>query len=151
MMPKREVNAMSKGRAAKGKRETIPRTRTTSTGAQQFDRGAEAITNSAAKSSVRGVMPAWSAAMDKEFPGRGYDKMEARMVDVDKKLQEKLSAIDEAEHKRTIARNRSTFKDGGMVDYDAKMARLDYPGTKGVSMPDAGKQQLTGKGFRGTF
>ena len=43
------------------------------------------------------------------------------------------------------------YAKGGMVDYDAKMARLDYPGTKGVSMPDAGKQQLTGKGFRGTF
>lgn len=43
------------------------------------------------------------------------------------------------------------MKKGGMVDYDAKMARLDYPGTKGVSMPDAGKQQVTGKGFRGTF
>lgn len=43
------------------------------------------------------------------------------------------------------------MKKGGMVDYDAKMARLDYPGTKGVSMPDAGKQQITGKGFRGTF
>ena len=43
------------------------------------------------------------------------------------------------------------YAKGGMVDYDAKMARLDYPGTKGVSMPDAGKQQVTGKGFRGTF
>jgi len=43
------------------------------------------------------------------------------------------------------------MKDGGMVDYDAKAAMLDYPGTKGVSMPDGGKQQLTGKGFRGTF
>ena len=104
-MAKRDVNAISKGRAAKGKRETIPRTRTTSTGAQQFDRGGKAITNSAAKSYVRGAMPAWSAAMDREFPGRGYDKMEARMVDIDKELQEKLSAIDEAEHKSTMARN----------------------------------------------
>ena len=104
-MAKRDVNAISKGRAAKGKRETIPRTRTTSTGAQQFDRGAEAITNSTAKSYQRGAMPAWAAAMDREFPGRGYDKMEARMVDIDKELQEKLSAIDEAENKSTMARN----------------------------------------------
>ena len=43
------------------------------------------------------------------------------------------------------------YAKGGMVDYDAKMARLDYPGTKGVGMPTGGKQQLTGKGFRGTF
>ena len=109
-MAKREVNAVSKGRAAKGKRETIPRTRTTSTGAQQFDRGADAITNSAAKSYQRGVMPAWAAAMDKEFPGRGYDKMEARMVDIDKEHQEKMSAIDEAFHKRKMARNMSGVK-----------------------------------------
>jgi hypothetical protein len=43
------------------------------------------------------------------------------------------------------------YAKGGMVDYDAKVAMLDYPGTKGVGMPTGGKQQLTGKGFRGTF
>ena len=43
------------------------------------------------------------------------------------------------------------FAEGGMVDYDAKMARLDYPGTKGVGMPTGGRQQLTGKGFKGTY
>ena len=48
-------------------------------------------------------------------------------------------------------RPKKRFADGGMVDYDAKMARLDYPGTKGVGMPTGGRQQLTGKGFRGTF
>jgi hypothetical protein len=54
-----------------------------------------------------------------------------------------------------MRRREMGMKKGGMVkseaDYDAKVAELDYPGTKGVSMPDAGKQQLTGKGFRGTF
>ena len=54
-----------------------------------------------------------------------------------------------------MRRREKGMKKGGMVkseaDYDAKVAELDYPGTKGVSMPDAGKQQLTGKGFRGTF
>jgi hypothetical protein len=77
--------------------------------------------------------------------------MEADMAKIGKDLRQELSDVGEAAHKRKMARNRGTFKDGGMVDYDAKMARLDYPGTKGVSMPDAGKQQLTGKGFRGTF
>jgi len=144
-MPKREVNAMSKGRAAKGKRETIPRTRTTSTGAQQFDRGPETIPTFA------GSGAAFAASMDKKYPGRGYDEMEADMAKIGKDLRQELSDVGEAAHKRKMARNRGTFKDGGMVDYDAKMARLDYPGTKGVSMPDAGKQQLTGKGFRGTF
>jgi hypothetical protein len=43
------------------------------------------------------------------------------------------------------------YAKGGMVDYDAKVAMLDYPGTKGVGMPTGGRQQLTGKGFRGTF
>lgn len=43
------------------------------------------------------------------------------------------------------------YAKGGMVDYDAKVAMLDYPGTKGVGMPTGGKQQVTGKGFRGTF
>lgn len=105
-MAKRDVNAISKGRAAKGKRETIPRTRTTSTGAQQFDRGPEAVRNVGKGSYEKpGVLPAWAAAMDKEYPGRGYDEMEARMVDLGKEYQEKMSAIDEAAHKRTMARN----------------------------------------------
>lgn len=43
------------------------------------------------------------------------------------------------------------YAKGGMVDYDAKVAMLDYPGTKGVGMPTGGRQQVTGKGFRGTF
>ena len=145
-MPKREVNAMSKGRAAKGKRETIPRTRTTSTGAQQFDRGPETITGLGL---IAGAP--WAASMDKKYPGRGFDELEADMAKLDREHRQGMADISEAVHKRKMARNRGTFKDGGMVDYDAKMARLDYPGTKGVSMPDAGKQQLTGKGFRGTF
>ncbi len=48
-------------------------------------------------------------------------------------------------------RPKKKFADGGMVDYDAKVAMLDYPGTKGVGMPTGGRQQVTGKGFRGTF
>lgn len=39
----------------------------------------------------------------------------------------------------------------GASDYDAKMAELDYPGTKGVSLPDSGKQQLSGFKFSGTY
>lgn len=61
-----------------------------------------------------------------------------------------LGMMKKPMRRREMAREMG-MKKGGMVDYDAKMARLDYPGTKGVSMPDAGKQQVTGKGFRGTF
>lgn len=110
-MAKSKVNAISKGRAAKGKRETTPRTRTTATGAQQFDRGPEAVRNVGKGAYEKpGMLPAWSAAMDKKYPGRGYDEMEARMVDRDKEYQEKMSAIDEAKHKRTIARNMRGVK-----------------------------------------
>ena len=98
-MAKRDVNAISKGRAAKGKRETIPRTRTTSTGAQQFDRGPETVPTFAGSGS------AWSAAMDKRFPGSGYDKMEADMAKHEKKLRQEYSDINEAKHKRKMAIN----------------------------------------------
>ena len=55
------------------------------------------------------------------------------------------------EMEREMERDDNVYAKGGMVDYDAKVAMLDYPGTKGVGMPTGGKQQLTGKGFRGTF
>ena len=105
-MPKREVNAISKGRAAKGQRED--------------------------------VSPEWQ---------------EHDTLPLSRQTFYQAASDAELARERRKGRNRgrNTFKDGGMVDYDAKMARLDYPGTKGVSMPDAGKQQLTGKGFRGTF
>jgi hypothetical protein len=108
MMPKREVNAMSKGRAAKGKRETA----------------GDPIT-------------AYPRAL--------------RRGETDKKYLGVLDRINRAAAGMPQKEDASMYAKGGMVDYDAKMARLDYPGTKGVSMPDAGKQQLTGKGFRGTF
>jgi hypothetical protein len=37
------------------------------------------------------------------------------------------------------------------ADYDAKMAELDYPGTKGVALPQSGKQQVSGFKFSGTY
>lgn len=55
------------------------------------------------------------------------------------------------EMEREMERDDNGYAKGGMVDYDAKVAMLDYPGTKGVGMPTGGRQQLTGKGFRGTY
>ena len=97
-MAKRDVNAISKGRAAKGKRETIPRTRTTSTGAQQFDRGPETITGLIAGAP-------WAASMDKKYPGRGYDELEADMAKLDREHRQGMADISEAVHKRKMARN----------------------------------------------
>jgi hypothetical protein len=37
------------------------------------------------------------------------------------------------------------------ADYDAKMSELDYPGTKGVALPESGKQQVSGFKFSGTY
>jgi len=37
------------------------------------------------------------------------------------------------------------------ADYDAKMSQLDYPGTKGVALPQSGKQQVSGFKFSGTY
>lgn len=37
------------------------------------------------------------------------------------------------------------------ADYDSKMSRLDYPGSKGVAMPIEGKQQVSGFKFSGTY
>ena len=36
-------------------------------------------------------------------------------------------------------------------DYDSKMSGLEYPGTKGIAMPDEGKQQVSGFKFSGTY
>jgi hypothetical protein len=105
MMPKK-MNAMSRGRAAKGSRELRE---------------------------MRGVRESSDAAM--RFQGEELER--------ERMLTKEPVLIPPMRPKK--------FMSGGMVGYDAKMARLDYPGTKGVSMPDAGKQQLTGKGFRGTF
>ena len=38
-----------------------------------------------------------------------------------------------------------------MAKYDAKMSELDYPGTKGVALPEAGKQQVSGFKFSGEY
>jgi hypothetical protein len=35
--------------------------------------------------------------------------------------------------------------------YDAKMSELDYPGTKGMALPESGKQQVSGLKFSGTY
>ena len=37
------------------------------------------------------------------------------------------------------------------ANYDAKMSELDYPGTKGVALPESGKQQVSGFKFSGTY
>jgi hypothetical protein len=37
------------------------------------------------------------------------------------------------------------------VDYDDKMSKLDYPGTKGIATPIEGKQQVSGFKFSGTY
>jgi hypothetical protein len=37
------------------------------------------------------------------------------------------------------------------ADYDNKMSELDYPGTKGVALPQSGKQQVSGFKFSGTY
>lgn len=104
----KKVNAISRGRAAKGKRETA----------------GDPIT-------------AYPRAL--------------RRGETDEKYLGVLNRVNRAAAGMSQKGDTPMFADGGMVDYDAKMARLDYPGTKGVSMPDAGKQQVTGKGFRGTF
>jgi hypothetical protein len=41
--------------------------------------------------------------------------------------------------------------DNKAADYDAKMSELDYPGTKGIALPDTGKQQVSGFKFSGTY
>jgi len=104
-MPKK-MNAMSKGRAAKGSRELRE---------------------------MRNVRESSDAAM--RFQGEELER--------ERMLTKEPVLIPPMRPKK--------FKAGGMVDYDAKMAMLDYPGTKGVGMPTGGHQQLTGKGFRGTF
>lgn len=35
--------------------------------------------------------------------------------------------------------------------YDAKMSKLDYPGTKGMALPESGKQKVSGFKFSGTY
>ncbi|CAB4138479.1 hypothetical protein UFOVP330_73 [uncultured Caudovirales phage] len=35
--------------------------------------------------------------------------------------------------------------------YDAKMAELDFPGTKGMALPAPGKQKVSGFKFSGTY
>jgi hypothetical protein len=37
------------------------------------------------------------------------------------------------------------------ADYDAKVSQLDYPGTKGIALPQSGKQQVSGFKFSGTY
>lgn len=102
----KKVNAMSRGRAAKGAREMVEQAR--------VRRGAEA---------------------QMRFQGEELERERMLMKD--------SVPIPPMRPKR--------FAGGGEVDYDAKMAMLDYPGTKGVGMPTGGRQQLTGKAFKGTF
>lgn len=102
----KKVNAMSRGRAAKGAREMVEQAR--------VRRGAEA---------------------QMRFQGEELERERMLMKD--------SVPIPPMRPKR--------FAGGGEVDYDAKMAMLDYPGTKGVGMPTGGRQQLTGKGFKGTY
>ena len=102
----KKVNAISRGRAAKGARELREQ---------------------------KGVRQSADAAM----------RIQGEELERERMLMKEPVLIPPMRPKK--------FADGGMVDYDAKMARLDYPGTKGVGMPTGGRQQLTGKGFRGTY
>jgi len=162
-MAKREVNAISRGRAAKGKREASQRTTyTTAGGAQQYHNKDTVLD---AVSRIRGskdpeihsrASEVFYSAMGKDHPDSliDYAAREKEAAERGKTYRQKRADREEAQHKLRVNRQSQSvgkFADGGMVGYDAKMARLDYPGTKGVSMPDAGKQQVTGKGFRGTF
>jgi hypothetical protein len=46
---------------------------------------------------------------------------------------------------------KAQTSDKKAADYDAKMSELDYPSTKGVALPDTGKQQVSGFKFSGTY
>ena len=153
-MAKREVNAMSKGRAAKGKRETeswkprdpgrVVLASGRSGSAQPLampDYGGMTLSGGRVFGTQRSITEAGQES-DRNSADFGTERVTVR------------SGKDSSRTYTTRGKysdDTKRYATGGMVDYDAKMARLDYPGTKGVSMPDAGKQQLTGKGFRGTF
>lgn len=107
----KKVNAISRGRAAKGAREMVEQAR--------VRRGAEA-----------------------QMRFQGEELAREREMDMER---ERMSPVP------IPPMRPKKFAEGGMVDYDAKMAMLDYPGTKGVGMPTGGRQQLTGKGFKGTY
>jgi hypothetical protein len=47
------------------------------------------------------------------------------------------------------ASNKSTPK--GAAAYDQKMSELDFPGTKGIALPESGKQKVSGFKFSGTY
>ena len=102
----KKVNAISRGRAAKGARELREQ---------------------------KGVRQSADAAM----------RIQGEELERERMLMKDSVPIPPMRPKR--------FAGGGEVDYDAKMAMLDYPGTKGVGMPTGGRQQLTGKAFKGTF
>ena len=107
----KKVNAISRGRAAKGARELREQ---------------------------KGVRQSADAAM------RIQGEELAREREMDRE-RERMSPVP------IPPMRPKRFAGGGEVDYDAKMAMLDYPGTKGVGMPTGGRQQLTGKAFKGTF
>ena len=102
----KKVNAISRGRAAKGARELREQ---------------------------KGVRQSADAAM----------RIQGEELERERMLMKDSVPIPPMRPKK--------FKAGGMVDYDAKMAMLDYPGTKGVSLPEGGKQQVSGFKFSGTY
>ncbi len=101
------------------------------------------------KKSGKTVSDADKARMKSMLGGSGKTVSDADKAKMKSMLGESGRTISDADKARM--KSMLGYAKGGMVDYDAKMARLDYPGTKGVGMPTGGKQQVTGKGFRGTF
>lgn len=49
---------------------------------------------------------------------------------------------------KTVKVNMDLHKDKA---YEKKMSELAYPGSKGIALPDTGKQQVSGKKFSGTY
>ncbi len=101
------------------------------------------------KKSGRTISDADKARMKDMLGESGKTISDADKAKMRSMLGESGKTISDADKARM--KDLMGYKKGGMVDYDAKVAMLDYPGTKGVGMPTGGKQQLTGKGFRGTF
>jgi hypothetical protein len=48
-------------------------------------------------------------------------------------------------------KNTGKNSDKAAAEYDAKMAELDFPGTKGMALPAPGKQKVSGFKFSGTY
>lgn len=126
-MAKREVNAISKGRAAKGKREASqPKTYTTGGGAQQYhNKGTlldtiDRINRSEDPEIRTRAMESYYAAMGKDYPDSSIDYAEAEKEAAErgKTYRQRLSDLDEARNKIRMNRQRQSvdkYAAGGKV------------------------------------